>query len=69
MPRRVRNGPPEDVGGPYGYADFLEATHDPKHTRYMIEYGGPFDLEAFSFERIKAAPDGIFQQPQKAAAL
>jgi hypothetical protein len=26
--------PPEDVGGPWGYAAFLEAIGDPKHERY-----------------------------------
>ena len=26
--------PPEDVGGPWGYAEFLEAIHDPKHDRH-----------------------------------
>jgi hypothetical protein len=26
--------PPEDVGGPWGYAEFLEAMNDPKHERH-----------------------------------
>ena len=26
--------PPEDVGGPWGYADFLEAIRDPNHERH-----------------------------------
>jgi hypothetical protein len=26
--------PPEDVGGPWGYAEFLEAMRDPKHERH-----------------------------------
>jgi hypothetical protein len=26
--------PPEDVGGPWGYAEFLEAISDPDHERY-----------------------------------
>ena len=26
--------PPEDIGGPWGYAEFLEAIQDPKHKRY-----------------------------------
>ena len=26
--------PPEDVGGPWGYAEFLEAMQDPKHERH-----------------------------------
>jgi len=27
--------PPEDVGGPWGYAEFLEAISDPKHERHV----------------------------------
>jgi hypothetical protein len=26
--------PPEDIGGPWGYAEFLEAINDPKHERH-----------------------------------
>jgi hypothetical protein len=26
--------PPEDVGGPWGYAEFVEAMNDPKHERH-----------------------------------
>jgi pRiA4b ORF-3-like protein len=26
--------PPDDVGEPWGYAELLEAIHDPKHERY-----------------------------------
>jgi hypothetical protein len=43
--------PPEDVGGPWGYADFLAAITDPKHEdhREMKEWvGGKFDPEKFS---------------------
>ena len=38
--------PPEDVGGPWGYADFLEAVTDPEHERHaeVVEWiGGTFD--------------------------
>jgi hypothetical protein len=38
--------PPEDVGGPWGYAEFLEAIADPKHERHdeLTEWiGGDFD--------------------------
>jgi hypothetical protein len=41
--------PPEDVGGPWGYAEYLEAINDPKHERHdeMIEWRGPgFDPTA-----------------------
>ena len=27
--------PPEDVGGPWGYAEFVEAMNDPKHERHV----------------------------------
>lgn len=45
--------PPEDVGGVYGYADFLEAIQDPKHPEhdeYLEWIGGGFDPEAFDPE-------------------
>ncbi|MGH7084279.1 MAG: plasmid pRiA4b ORF-3 family protein [Acetobacteraceae bacterium] len=38
--------PPEDVGGPWGYADFLEALADPNHEEHAdkLEWiGGHFD--------------------------
>ena len=41
--------PPEDCGGPYGYADYLAAIADPKHEQNdeMMEWRGPFDPSAF----------------------
>lgn len=46
------NLPPEDVGGPYGYDDFLEIIADGTHPEYkdMVIWGeaqgyGGFDLE------------------------
>jgi hypothetical protein len=45
-----RAGPPEDVGGPYGYDEFLEAIADPKHERHgeLLEWiGGRFNPEQF----------------------
>jgi hypothetical protein len=41
--------PPEDVGGPWGYAEYLEAMADPNHERHteMVEWCGPdFDPNA-----------------------
>ena len=41
--------PPEDVGGTYGYQEYLEAMADPKHERHdeCMEWRGPSDPEAF----------------------
>jgi hypothetical protein len=41
--------PPEDVGGPWGYTEYLEAIRDPNHERHneMLEWGGEFDPEAY----------------------
>ena len=35
--------PPEDVGGPWGYAEYLEAMADPSHERHaeMVAWRGP----------------------------
>ncbi len=44
----ARRCPPEDVGGPPGFMEFLEAVLDPGHEEHapMMEwYGGPFDPE------------------------
>lgn len=50
--------PPEDVGGVWGYAEFLEAISDPAHPEHdeMLEWGGEdFDPEAFDADAITAA--------------
>jgi hypothetical protein len=47
--------PPEDVGGVWGYAHFLEALSDPthdEHEEYLTWAGVQFDPEAFDLERI-----------------
>jgi len=51
----ARACPPEDVGGAWDYADFLEAMADPKHERHrdMKEWiGGKFDPEKFSVDEV-----------------
>lgn len=51
--------PPEDVGGPYGYADFLEKIQDPEHEEHsdMLEWiGEGFDPEKFELAVIN---DGL----------
>ncbi len=43
--------PPEDVGGPEGFMDFLEAILDPCHEEHRAKlewHGGPFNLTAFN---------------------
>jgi hypothetical protein len=50
--------PPEDVGGVWGYEEFLEAIRDPdhpEHERYIEWIGGEFDPEAFDLEAVNAA--------------
>ena len=45
--------PPEDVGGIWGYANFLEAIQDPghpEHEEYLEWVGGEFDPEAFDLD-------------------
>jgi hypothetical protein len=51
----ARHGPPEDVGGPWGYGEFLEAIADPKHERHkeLMEWsGGDFDPQQFDIDAI-----------------
>ena len=50
--------PPGDVGGPPGYADFLEAIRNPAHEEHaaMLEWcGGAFDRAAFRPDDINTA--------------
>jgi hypothetical protein len=44
--------PPEDIGGPWGFADYLVALADPSNERHaeMLEWRGPFSAEEFSAE-------------------
>ena len=47
--------PPEDVGGPWGYTDFIKAVLHIAHPEHedMLEWvGGEFDPEAFDLEEI-----------------
>jgi Plasmid pRiA4b ORF-3-like protein len=49
--------PPENVGGPAGYEDFLEAIADPDHEshgRYLEWVGGSFDPFQFDIEAVNA---------------
>jgi len=47
--------PPEDIGGPWGYTDFIETVLEPAHPEHedMVEWvGGEFDPEAFNIDEI-----------------
>jgi hypothetical protein len=47
--------PPEDCGGVWGYADFLEAIGDPKHPEHRemkAWIGGKFDRDRFSVDQV-----------------
>jgi len=47
--------PPEDIGGVWGYANFLEAigsADHPEHDELLEWHGGEFDPEAFSRDQI-----------------
>ncbi len=58
--------PPEDCGGPPGYASFLQAIGDPKHEEHesMLEWvGGAFDPEAFSVGAV------TFEDPEERVRL
>ncbi len=47
--------PPDDVGGPDGYADFLKAITNPKHKEhqhYLQWCGGAFDPKGFDLQSV-----------------
>jgi DNA-binding Lrp family transcriptional regulator len=45
--------PPEDVGGVYGFADYVEAITNPNHSEYgeLLVWNGPFDPAQFDSAR------------------
>lgn len=49
--------PPEDIGGPWGYAEYLDALADPTHECHddYMEWGGSFDPEEFLSEKVTRA--------------
>lgn len=53
-----RHCPPDDCGGPWGYAEFLKAIRDPEHESHeeLLEWaGGEFDPEEFNLETANRA--------------
>lgn len=50
----ARACPPEDIGGPWGYAEFLEGLADPDDEERSDWLGGDFDPEEFDLEATNA---------------
>src|SRR5215468_1831734 len=47
--------PPEDVGGVWGYVDFLQALNNPEHNQreeFLERVGGAFDPEEFDLDSV-----------------
>lgn len=63
-----RRCPPEDVGGIWGYADYLEAMFDPSHAEHeeKMMWRGPFDAEAFSVDKVNQELARKFRPKPKA---
>ena len=55
--------PPEDVGGPCGYAEYLEALADRKHERHkeFLRWRGKFDSEAFDLDGVNKELRKVFR--------
>jgi hypothetical protein len=59
----ARACPPEDVGGPWSYTEFLEAIGDPRHEQHeeMVEWiGFAFDPAYFDVDATNRAFDAAF---------
>jgi Plasmid pRiA4b ORF-3-like protein len=57
-----RRCPPEDVGGPHGYSQFLEAMSTPRHSEHRSWkrwVGGPWDPERFRPEAVLFSRPGV----------
>ena len=59
----ARSCPPEDVGGPFSYANFLDAMADPTHEDHVRfkEWIGEFDSESFSIEAVNRGLEDLFR--------
>lgn len=61
----ARACPPEDVGGPSGYMDYLEALRSPslpQHEEMAMWRGSSFDPERFDLERVNRRLSRGFQR-------
>jgi hypothetical protein len=56
--------PPEDIGGPQGYREMLDALADPKHARHveLVERYGSFDPAVVDIKGLEAAVDALAAQ-------
>jgi hypothetical protein len=64
-----RTAPPEDVGGPPGFMDFVEAMAKPRHPQrkdLVRWYGGPFNPVDFGADRIAESIRSIAQKRKSA---
>lgn len=60
------NCPPEDVGGVWGFYDYVQAVSDPNHERHadLLDWGGPFDPNEFDPQQTTARmQQGLPQHP------
>lgn len=62
--------PPEDVGGVFGYEDFLKAIADPDHEQHVevLEWaGGAFDPEAFDPDTggVRQSDGAVAERPRR----
>ncbi|MEZ4717759.1 MAG: plasmid pRiA4b ORF-3 family protein [Caldilineaceae bacterium] len=63
--KAVRACPPEDVGGPYGYVEFVEALADedhPDHEMMADWFGDEFDPKQVDLNEINADLEALFYQ-------
>jgi hypothetical protein len=65
-----RNSPPEDVGGPHSYFQYLHALADPAHERHqeLLNWRGPYFPEAFSLVAVNATLRRSFHRRSKGTA-
>ena len=67
----ARRCPPEDVGGPDGFMDFLEAVLDPSHEEHRVAldwYGGSFDLSGIDEARARLGMEDMARRRRGAVA-
>ena len=59
--------PPEDVGGPWGYVELLEAVSDAEHERHeeLLEWVGPIDPEVFDAQFVSAQLRSLMKRRAK----